>query len=209
MSDHTPIVIGFYTEGTSYEVEIRRMVASTKAFGYETAIYGYESLGGWQVNCYHKPALILRAMDGFEPGTPLLYLDADAEIVQRPVLIEELCDNQSVDLGVVYTDWSKYATMSKDNLELTSAMIYMRNTPGAREVVSRWLVECERALAEGSDLVDDRHFQTVLDGDISDIVVVRKLPDTYSQIFDFMASGGGAVIRQHQASRRFKEEVGA
>jgi hypothetical protein len=116
-----PIVIGYYTANTPYELESRKLIVSLEALGYEHDLMPVDNLGSWQANTQFKAQVVEQMI--LKHQRPILYLDVDAVMVQPPVLL----DNLDCDIAAVH-----YA----DTTELLSGTVYF--TPSALPVVRRW-----------------------------------------------------------------------
>lgn len=197
-----PLVVSYYTKGTGYEAEAQKMQASAHLFGFECDLRGIETRGGWKANTYYK-AEFLRAMLDEHPDRNLLWLDADVEVKQYPALLDVVV----ADIAVCIMDWSKYEAHSSNDPELNTSVIFLRNNERVRCIMDAWIAEN----AKQYDVMkwEQRNLQNVLYDWKGPDTPILNLPDTYCQIFDFMASAGDPVIELHQASRYLKQEVGA
>lgn len=199
-----PLVIGYYTKNTGYEQEIKTMVRSARLFGFEVEIHGIETLGGWQKNTYYK-ATFIRQMMKEHPRRPLLFLDADVVMRQYP----DLFDKFDADIGISRVDWTKYKITSNQTMEINTSVIYLRNNARTRALLDEWIA-CNDKPESG--VFEQKNLQNMLEADNRDKngqASIKFLPDSYAQIFDLMNSAGDPVIELRQASRRFKQEVGA
>lgn len=81
--DETPgTIVGFYTKGTIYEEEARRLEASIDALGLPAFLLAVADRGDWLENVRIKPG-ILRELRQNLSG-PLLYVDVDAVFHANP-----------------------------------------------------------------------------------------------------------------------------
>ena len=189
-----PIVVAYYTMGTGYEAEARRLEESLRPWGIERDIVALPNLGSWQRNTQAK-ALFLREMLDKHAPRPLLYLDADATVDQFPHLLVD---------GRMQAEGLNIAVHKRRGSELLSGTIYLNNTRRSRELMDLWIKE--NAAAPGR--WDQRNLQSVLEREREPYL---DLPPEYCCIFDLMAGdcASETVIRHWQASRRLKVEVGA
>lgn len=194
-----PLVVSYYTAGTGYEDEAKKMLASAHRFGLETDVRPISTQGGWQANTYYK-ARFLRLMLELHPNQPLLWLDADVEMRRYPALFDDL----DVDLAVNIVDWSRYPGRRNDR-ELNTSVIYLRNTEPTRKLLDAWIARNAREIHTG--IWEQKNLQAELRSPPAGLRVL-ELPDRYCQIFDLMAAAGDPVIELFQASRRLKREVG-
>jgi hypothetical protein len=82
LDDLPGTIVGYYTRGTLYETEARRMLASIAKLGLPVDLTPLESVGDWLANVRHKPDFLLdlrRRLRG-----PLLYVDVDAVVHRNP-----------------------------------------------------------------------------------------------------------------------------
>ncbi len=194
-----PVIISFYTKGTPYEQEVKKLIASCKKFGLETAIEGVESFGNWEINCAYKPFFILKKLE--ELQKPVLWVDADAVFIQKPTWQEAFAADFSVHLE---------PELPRDHpSKVRSGTIFVRE--GGKLLLKQWIQHCHSQL---SDPKREGEFwdQTALrDAIASTVVQVAPLPLSYVKIFDHpidLITVAEPVIEHYQASRRFKESVG-
>jgi hypothetical protein len=195
-----PLVIAYYTKGTGYEAESRKMVASAHRMGLECEVDGIETRGGWQSNTYYKAEFIRQKMQK-HPDRPLLWLDVDVEVKRYPSLF----DNQDADFCVNVVDWSRYKAKGNQK-ELNTSVLYIRPSERTFALMDAWIARNNAEIDSGR--WEQRNLQDVLEKWTRPLSV-RYLPDAYCQIFDLMASNGDPVIELHQASRALRSEVGA
>lgn len=189
------ITVAFFTLGTIYEDEIKKLETSLKKFDMKYDFLGIADQGEWCLNCAYKSKFI-RDMMIKHPDKDILYVDADAIIQRRPVLF----DTFKGDIGVHY----------KDGKELLSGTIFLKNNGNTMALVENWIQEQER----NPRVWDQKTLASVIKLATSDIVCpltylkirVIDLPPTYTQIFDTMRNVGKPVIEHFQASRRVKNK---
>jgi len=121
MDSTKPIVVGYYTKGTPYELEYRKLVVSLEALEYEYDYKAIDSLGSWQKNTQVKAKIIEEMI--IKHKRPILYLDVDAVMIQKPVLL----DTVTTPIAAVHF---------ADSGELLSGTIYL--TTKALPTVKRW-----------------------------------------------------------------------
>jgi hypothetical protein len=78
-------VTGFFTND-KYKALAFEMRKSVEAFGFPCVLYDLPDEGKWTANVNLKPKAILYALEAAD-GDSVLYLDADARMVQKPELI--------------------------------------------------------------------------------------------------------------------------
>ena len=200
-----PKVINFYTELTSYEAMAKQMQTDIESYGYETDIVEEESMGGWQANTYYKAEFMLDKMHEHEK-TNLLWLDADLRVKSNPRMFEDM---EGVDIAVSRVDWSKYPKHARDDHEVNTSVVFLRNVKRVREFMRRWVDLNEERIDSG--VWEQKNMQDLLEVELKrkkPRIKIKWLPDSYAQIHDIMKSNGAPVIELHQASRTTKKEVG-
>ena len=189
-----PVVVSFYTEGTGYEKEAERLVASLYRFGLEHDVQPRPNMGGWKKNNDYKPTFILEMMEKHK-GRDIVWLDSDATVMAYP----ELWDDSGMDIGVHTVDWTLYRDHDMRQ-EMLAGTIYVGNTEHMRGFVSTWI----KRMKTHPKATDQQNLEALLKGK----EWVTQLPASYCQIFDTMAAAGDPVVEHGQASRRLKKEVG-
>lgn len=116
---------------------------------------------------------------------PIVFLDADAVVIQRPVLFSELdCD---------------FAAHRTIKGELLSGTLFVNYTKNARNIINHWVYEQSKE--------PEKWDQKVLDDCIKSYnLEIDQLPQSYTKIFD--TDGPDPVIQHNQASRRLKNMLG-
>ena len=174
-------IISFYT--SDYRIIAERLIRSLQ--GYKYTVEEIDDKGTWHANANYKPAFILNKL--LEKKTPVLWLDADAEVVGDISYFDTL----SCDIGV-----HKY-----NNVEmLTSTVFFAFNTKVLCFIVD-WMYECKNNPVDFYG--DQRNFQKVLETiDLN----VEYIPAKYAKIYDLMKDVEDARVVQHQASRHYKNK---
>jgi hypothetical protein len=181
-----PVIVSYFTIGTPYEEEARRLIASCDALGVTHHVVPLPPAGSWEANCARKAEVCLDAWHRTQ--APILWVDADAVMEAPPALLAG-CD---ADFAVHrWNDW-----------QFASGTIFFNRSAVARGLLERWVERCRR---------DPRVWDQVsLDLAWEDVVALQPLdtlwlPRSYCQIFDAEPDGDQpVVIRHHQASRRLK-----
>lgn len=193
-----PLYVSYYTIGNGYELEAEELRRTLDAFRlpYQVvgiAIDGARGPGTWQQAINYK-AVFIREMQHAFPELPLVWLDADARVVQRPRLFDwVMCD--------LAAHW--YRTK-----ELLSGTLYFAPGRASRSLVEAWIKRNrelpDRCCADQRNLVDIVRCRR-------DLSVVN-LPPEYAWIdagsgSDLSARAYGRrypIIVHRQASRRLK-----
>lgn len=185
----TPIFVSFYTP--DYAEDAAELESSLLQFGLTPDIDAYEGRGDWLKNCAFKSEFIRDKLLEHE-GRPVVWIDADGVVLQRPSLFFEIdCD---------------FAAHWLRDEELISATMYWGNTPKSWELAQEWVEECRRH--------PQRWDQRTLNGALQRVhgVKVERLPPTYNwisedgepDISERIYGPMEPTILQTQASRRLK-----
>lgn len=193
-------LISYYTRGTGYEAEARKLIASCDRLGILHAIAPIASRGSWQGNTQLKAEIILEALRAADAEDNLVFVDADALVLQYPVVFDTL----DADLGLSFRDYAVFPCGSrKAGKELLSGTIYLRRSPVVIRVVKEWI-----ALNHANPTVwEQKNFQAVIERWGSSLSIA-ELPPTYCKIFDLMRTAGPGVIEHYQKSRVYRSRVG-
>jgi len=186
------IAVGYYTEDTSYAVEIKNLEKSLQHFNIPMDLVPISTQGSWQANTQYKAYFIKQMLIRHYPKD-ILYLDADAQVQQYPSLF----DHVDFDLGVFYWETPTHPS------ELISSTLYFANNAKISELVERWIDCCLNNI----HVWDQQVLQYIIEESKDLALRIHRLPPTYCQIFDLMRDVGKPVIEQFQASRRFKKEI--
>jgi hypothetical protein len=184
-----PVFVNFYTLGRGYEEHARRLSESLERFGcaYEQEVI--EQPGSWVKAQALKPRFLQRMLARHFPH-PVVWVDADAIMRQRPTLFFEWADERrGPDIAVHY----------KDGEECLSGTVWLDQHEQTRTLLARW-VELQEANPEEWD-------QRLLERAIAEDerLGVARLPATYCQIFDSMKEAGDPVIEHFQHSRQARQ----
>jgi hypothetical protein len=193
-----PLYVSYYTIGNGYEPEAEGLRRTLEVFRLPYQIVGIpiDGLRGprtWQRAIGYK-AEFIREMQHAFPDRPLVWLDADARITQRPRLFDWVtCD--------LAAHWFR-------TKELLSGTLYLAPGKASRFLVEAWVRRnCERP---DGRCADQRNLMDVVRSrrDLS----ILNLPPEYAWIdagsgSDLSARAYGRrypIIVHRQASRRLK-----
>lgn len=193
-------LVSYFTRGTGYEVEVRKLIASCDKLKIPNAVLPVANRGSWQKNTQLKAEFILDMLDLQAPsGQAVVWVDADAVVRQYPALFDAL----ECDLGLSYRDYAKFPCgKHRSGEELLSGTIYLANNEVVRQLVKDWI----RQNAAAPGLWEQRNLQAVVER-WGNALRVQRLPPTYCKIFDTMRTAGPGVIEHYQASRRFRQKI--
>jgi len=180
------IVVGYYTKGTGYQEEAKKLISSLERFNLPYDVQEIENLGSWQKNTHYKATFLRQMLE--EHKENLVYLDVDAVVKKYPVLF----DDMDADLAVHI----------RENIEPLSGTLYFANNKIVRDFLDDLILENKR----NPEMHDEMIFGKVVNkwkGQLN----IFYLPATYTQIFDLMANAGEPVISHYQASRKLKEKI--
>ena len=117
------MVVGYFTEGSLYEREARRLEASARQLGIAIHLEPVPDRGSWLANVRAKPAILNNLRNRIDG--PLLYVDVDAIFHQDPWPYLALHPQDVA-----------FCTM-RDGLA-RSGTILIRDTAGARSFLADW-----------------------------------------------------------------------
>jgi hypothetical protein len=193
------IAISFYTAGTSYEREVKKLIASFRGLKIPYYLFNFKPLGTWRENLNYKSECILRALEMF-PKKDIVFIDADAIVRSDPVLFDQLSRERKYDVAATF---HRYSARSGDLDELLSGTLWIRNNITGKRTVKKWH-------DVGLRNPGIRH-QKCLHMALKELpeTKVYRMPFEYTCVFDYArAVGKKPVIEHFQASRRFRKEVG-
>lgn len=183
----TPLFVSYYTRGSPYEAEAQALSEGLRAFGLSHEICGVTPRGSWEKNCAYKPTFILDMLVK-HPGTPIVWVDADARIRRRPDLFDSLdCD---------------IAFHRKGGEELLSGTLYFGPTKAAMEILREWQSRC----ADNPLEWDQRCLDSVVKENRPG-ARFGELPASYVSIFDAHMSDAPVILHM-QRSRKHHRHVG-
>jgi len=190
-------IVGYYTPGTHYEAEARRMEASIRRLGLKLELLAIDSAGDWLANVRRKPQILLeqrRRLRG-----PLLYVDADAVMHRDPWPYLRLYDGDA-------------AIANHQTGEIISATLLLNDTPGAVALLEAWIAEQARDPAAWDQWSLQKVVQANRADPFSPPLRVQYLPPSMCCVFDRTRRAVPSVdpfIEQLQASRVFRAAGGS
>ena len=181
-----PLYVAFYTVGTIYEEEAKRLRASLDRFGLEHDIVGVQSRGDWYANTCMTAEFLCKSLDGHKTR-PLVYVDADAVVRRYPAIFDDL-DPAQHDL----------AAYRLPNGEQPNGTLWLSNNHKCRVVCE---IYRQRVLASPKERNEQRHLDDAM-CDHNGLRVVT-LPVTYCYIHEITPAvpDDEIVIEHLQCSR--------
>lgn len=172
-----------------------RLVKSLKRFNLDTWIAPMEDSGEWIRNCAKKPTFLYDMRSKF-PDRPIVWLDADAEVVEHPEIFElGLYEFQGLDAAVCEYTWP-----GGFKTEVLSGTIYVGNGKRSDELIEHWIEQQEVQ----PEVMDQRTLRMAVN---EMNAPVGRLPVEYCFIRDLHREchpNARAVIVHHQESRNRK-----
>lgn len=212
MKNMDPVIVSYFTRGTLYEKDAQDLRASCERFGLKYAIEGIDCFGSWDHHCCFKPAYILQKLH--ELQRPVVWVDADALIVQHPILFQTL----DCDLGIRVN-----FKQGQSGIAWTRAgTLFVNYTAVGLKLMADWVETCQEALntkSQGSEVWDEVCLRVLLQrgaepshGENRHIfsangIRIAALPNSYCAIFDAQEDQESPVIIHYQASRLYKKFI--
>lgn len=182
-------IISCYTK--SYEHHAMKLKRSLERFKLPHSIEKVTDLGDWMSNIHYKADFVRRHL--YLHQHPVIFLDADSEVVRHPGLFQSLSDS-TVDIAAHYKE-------NGNEKELIGSTLYFRPSIITKITVQRWI-----DLNNQSKIHYDQYN---LQRAIEEINAcnVYELPAEYCKIFDSTQKVTDPVIIQYQASRKIKNTI--
>lgn len=191
-------VIAFHTPDEVYRAEAQRLRSTLDRLGLAHRFFEVQPEKNWVRTTLLKPIWMSEARETLVG--PLLYIDVDAFVHQDPW---PYLSQYSGDLAAVYNDGI-----------LNSATIWINDTPGARQLLKRWVEHSNirrgddtgqlQQTGEDSDQTVLRNIVDAAEANGDREVIFERLPSNMAHIFDQQTNGwvvGPVIIEQLQASR--------
>lgn len=183
-----PLFTSFHTP--DYAGYAAALTASLDAHGLSHDCRAIAAMPTWIIACAHKPAHLL-AVRGKYPATPLVWLDADAQVMQPPTHFQTLAAD---------FDFAAYFHHGRGSPprggELFSGTLWLNSTPAATELLTRWQAQCARTPTK----IDQQILQQIVESMPG--LRYTGLHKTFCFVEAFMYSPGRpAVIAHGMASR--------
>lgn len=193
MNKKDPVLVSYFTKNTLYEKEAERLRLSCEKFGLEYRIEGIEVFGKWHEHTCYKPLFILQKME--ELKRPVLWVDADAEIVKKPPL------HFNCDVGARIFDYHP----PDHPCYLFTGTLYLNVTPVTLDIVKKWAEICHQAIRNRTYCFDQIVLNQILH---SSKAHFQSLSAGYAAIFDEKrCSTEELFIVHYQASRLYRKII--
>lgn len=181
------IYISMFTNDVIYGEAIKKLIASLEKYKLKSKIYEIENRGSWHLNTDQKAEIILRAMEDF-PDDDIVWIDADAEVIEKPVLFD------TFNCEIAYYFW-------QDHKELRSGTMFIKNNYKMKRFISSWI-----KLNQSNDIWEQRNLQFILQ---NNPVKTTYLPISYCLIYDNqfdkeLLKNDKPVIVHYEVSRKAK-----
>lgn len=182
-----------YTVKTPYEKEIKFLEEGLIKFSVEYHFYPIKSTGNWQKNTQQKANVLLQSMNDF-PEYDVVWLDADALLLQKPVFFETVdCDFCA----------SLRPHREHKRHRLLSGTMFMKNNDKMKSVIKQWI-----ELNKTNRLWDQENLYNIIEKNKRNLKI-ENLPGTYvkmlpSRIPENNINPNG-VVWHKQRSRKIRE----
>lgn len=190
--NHSWKIVSFYTKGTGYGDYAKRLAKSLLPLNVPFEIHEVPNRRDWNKNCHYK-AIFMKQMLLENPGTDLIWVDADAIFHQYPELFGQL----DCDFAAHFRIW-----IHNPN-ELLSGTLFIANTDIMLNIVEEWIVMNRKQPGNW----DQKNLQRVIRSNRF-LIKVFNLPIEYCCIFDDQNRKRiDPVIEHFQASRKLRRAV--
>jgi hypothetical protein len=179
-----PLIVSFHTPDAVYSGCADILKRSLDKFGleYEIDCLTPGDKASFPAVCCLKAPFIQEKLQK-HPGRPIVWLDADSEVVSYPSLLEDIKEDVA---SVLWNDVS-----------LLISILYCANVPNVHRVMNLWIDENRRNCLSRN--ADQTNLDTVLKK--SPQVSFLQLPRTYAHVPDETPGNDPPVIVQYLASR--------
>ncbi|MDX2018562.1 MAG: putative nucleotide-diphospho-sugar transferase [Planctomycetota bacterium] len=203
------IAATMYTAQGAYADAARILRTSCERWGIELRERVIESAGTWQRTCNLKPAYVLECLRAW--GEPVLWLDADTEVMADPVLLRE---GAGVDFMAINCRneprFSRTGVLTPETLDTNGGVLWFAPTDAAISLVEAWHA---RATAE-PDRGNDTHLNAAFNEDRRTDLRFRWVPLSYNRLDSVWPDvrpvinhryGRGALLRVKSRLRTARE----
>lgn len=189
-----PVVVSWWA-GPAYQPHIDRLRASLVGRSVEWLILTSPlDLGGWEANCNRKPRAIQFAR--WLLRRPIVWLDADAEVVTPCLNIEKLLP-PGIDAALMMPPLQHPGRWPLVNSTLMSGTMGFGYTAAADFLIRRWADLCEMDYHG----YDQETLARTLTEPVFRGLVVKSLDPRLICVPDLMPDVKDPIVIHHQASR--------
>lgn len=137
------IIVSFYTLNTQYtDICHKYLMASLSNLNLHSDVRGVPNLGSWNRNTSYKPDFLVHMLDQ-HPNEDIVFVDADAEILEYPKLFEEIPEEYNFAFHMLdKSTWYNRVYPEDNRFELLTGTLFIRNNDLSKEVVKQWAGEC-------------------------------------------------------------------
>lgn len=161
-------IITYYTSNYK-EVFEKYLMPSLNKLNLDYLVIEIENLGSHQKNANYKPQFIYDALNKL--NTDIVFLDADAEVLQNPILFNTL----TCDIACHLLDWNSWYNKTNGQKEALPGTLFVKNNDKMKLFIKKWA-----ELAKDSYKWDGHILQEMLKEDKS--IVFYNLPLSYCYI---------------------------
>jgi len=190
---NSPVIVSFYTKDTLYEKEVQNLIASCEQLNLDFDIVSVPNLGDWNSNCHLKPPFILDRLKKHQ--RPVLWLDADSVILQKPTLFDET-DNHFMVRMREEVDFDHFD-------KVITSTLYVKPTKVGINIVRKW---CEESIQFRDQFCDQECLKNALQKH-NLTQLAKPIPINYCKIEGLDPKCDNMVIQQFQASRLLKKII--
>lgn len=128
------IITSYYTNNTPYkQVMNDYLLKSLKILGIDYHVEPIRDMGSHQKNANYKPKFILEEMNKYADKN-IVFLDADAEVLQIPVLFDQL----KCDIACHELNWSTWYNKPSNIKELLPGTLWVKNNDKMKQFIEEW-----------------------------------------------------------------------
>jgi hypothetical protein len=180
-----PLYVSWNTPDEWYAFQATRLQESLVKFELEYHAESSENGKGWNACCFFKPHFILRMLDTY-PARDIVWLDADAQIVQYPALLD------SIGTDIAY--------VRNDNKEVVASMLYFKNNEASWSLIKDWIQANE--IFPNNRAADQENLGRLIDAlEHAGVITSTQLPASYCYEDGITQEKTVPVIFQWIASR--------
>lgn len=194
--DRPGVIVSYFTPGTVYEHEARRMAKTARRFGLPLALHPMADRGGWLANTRVKVEFLIEQRKALRG--PLLWVDADAVFHANP-------------WPYLRGYGGDVAVSTNHSTRVASGTLLLNDTPGALRVLEAW----SRQAREQPDAWDQHTLETVVRENLTAGAGaserIQYLPPSMCYVFDRTgksAPTAARIIEHLQASREHRNGDG-